>query len=149
MTSSQATVTSSVTKTQVSTTVSTTSSVRNNDSSSPSNQITSNTLAMSVASVIAERILTPSPPVHNDTRTVHEYKYSYVPSIATELHCMQLNSINCNGTPLYTVEFYQLRQNPTVYALDIFLNMKSRMEDPFRLTMERSREQRSKSFYDS
>jgi hypothetical protein len=103
VTSSQATVTSSVTKTQVSTT----SSVRSNDSSSPSNQITSNTLAMSVASVIAERILTPSPPVQNDTRTVHEYKYRWVPSTATESHCIQLSSINCDGTPLYTAEFHQ------------------------------------------
>ena len=70
------TTTSSVTKVaQVSTTVSSSQqssqipSVRN-DSSSPPNQ---NTLAMSVANVIAERILTPSPPVHNDARTVQNY----------------------------------------------------------------------------
>merc|ERR1712131_533755 len=86
---SQTTTTTMVTKvTQVSTTVSSTSqSSQLRNDSSPTNQITSNTLAMSVANVIAERILTPSPPVHNDTR----------------------------------------------------------MDDPFRLTMERSREQRNSS----
>ena len=89
VTSQTTTTTTMVTKvTQVSTTVSSTSqSSQLRNDSSPTNQITSNTLAMSVANVIAERILTPSPPVHNDTR----------------------------------------------------------MDDPFRLTMERSREQRSKS----
>ena len=92
---SQTTTTSTVTKvTQVSTTVSSSQqsssqipSVRNNDSSSPPNQITSNTLAMSVANVIAERILTPSPPVHNDTRTVQNDGSALKVSIL--IHTMQ------------------------------------------------------------